>query len=114
MNLRSFKGISKFKTWLFRIAYNEYYNYYRKMHEERLSDERPIEESSNPVAETDAKMDVMTCMKELSDSERVVVTLFYLEDQPLKKISEITGFPEGTIKSHLSRAKNKMARALNQ
>ena len=29
-NIRSFKGLSKFKTWLLRIAYNEFYSYVRK------------------------------------------------------------------------------------
>ena len=33
-NIRSFKGLSKFKTWMLRNAYNEFYSDTRKMREE--------------------------------------------------------------------------------
>ncbi len=116
LNIRSFKGLSKFKTWLFRIAYNEYYSHLRKLKE------TPAEEQGNiPDIETvdnhnaiDAKMDVREALKQLSENERIVIILFYLEDQPLKKIGEITGMPEGTIKSHLSRGKDKLGRILKK
>lgn len=32
-----------------------------------------------------------------------------MEDKPIKDIVAITSLPEGTVKSHLSRAKNKLA-----
>lgn len=34
LSIRGFKGLSKFKTWLYRIAYNEYYDWARKRKEE--------------------------------------------------------------------------------
>ena len=39
LGIRSFKGISRLRTWLYRIAYNEYYSWLRKRHEERLDDD---------------------------------------------------------------------------
>ncbi len=36
MSIRSFQGLSRFKTWLFRIAINEYYAYVRKRREQRM------------------------------------------------------------------------------
>lgn len=113
MNLRSFKGISKFKTWLYRIGYNEFYDWKRKRHEQHGDFEPPPDELSHPVDSTDAKMDVWSSMRVLSEIERTVIILFYIDDQPLKKITEITQLPEGTVKSHLSRAKSKMAGVLN-
>ena len=53
-------------------------------------------------------------MRVLSDTERTLVTLFYIQDYPLKKIMEITGLPEGTVKSYLSRAKAKLARVMKR
>ena len=50
----------------------------------------------------------------LRDIERTCITLFYLEDQSIDKIASITGCPTGTVKSHLSRAKEKMATYLKQ
>jgi len=112
-NIRSFKGLSKFKTWLLRIAYNEFYSYMRKTREEReeegcnVPDELTRDEESN-----DARMDVYTAMRVLTEAERTVITLFFIQDMPIKKIEEITGMPEGTIKSHISRGKSKMAQVL--
>ena len=113
VSLRSFKGIARFKTWLYRIACNEFYNYQRRRREEAYGDEGiPIEGDTVSLAASDAHMDVETCLKALNENERAVVLLFYLEDQPIKKIVEITGLPDGTVKSYLSRAKQKMAQVM--
>lgn len=115
LGIRSFKGLSRLRTWLYRIAYNEYYSWLRKRHEERLDDDNGINDTAEaPTSEELAgtKIDVQTAMQSLSRQQRAVVTLFYIEDLPIKKISEITGIPTGTVKSHLSRAKVKLAQLL--
>ncbi len=114
MSLRSFKGIARFKTWLYRIAYNEFYSYQRRIREVSVDDDGVpiVEECVTPISATDAHLDIEMCLKSLNENERTVVLLFYLEDQPIKKISEITGMPDGTIKSHISRAKQKMTKIL--
>lgn len=50
----------------------------------------------------------------MKEMERTCITLFYMEDQSIEKIAGITGCPAGTVKSHLSRAKDKMASYLKQ
>lgn len=112
-SIRSFQGLSRFKTWLYRIACNEFYTYMRK-HKEGFGDagETPSEELSFSHHATEARIDVQTCLKALTRTERTIVLLFYLEDQPIKKIAEITSLPQGTIKSYLSRARVKMAKVL--
>ena len=114
LNIRGFKGLSRFKTWLFRIAYNEYYSHLRKLHEVPADEQwnLPDTETIDNFSGIDAGIDVRKALKQLSENERIVIILFYLEDQPLKKIKEITGMPEGTIKSHLSRGKEKLGRIL--
>ncbi|MCQ2290762.1 MAG: sigma-70 family RNA polymerase sigma factor, partial [Muribaculaceae bacterium] len=57
---------------------------------------------------TEAQMGVQSAMRALNPVERTVITLFYIDDLPLKKIVSITGLPEGTVKSNLHRAKEKM------
>ena len=112
-NIRSFKGLSKFKTWMLRIAYNEFYSYTRKMHEEREEEGYNVpDELSRDEEANEAKMDVYTAMRTLSETERTVITLFFIQDLSIKKIEEITGLAEGTIKSHISRGKAKMAKVL--
>ena len=116
--IRSFKGMSQFSTWLYRIAYNEFYSYTRKRQEERLETTDKSMTADNQLGSyedsTNSRLDINTAMKTLNETERTVVTLYYLQDIPVKKITEITGLPEGTIKSHLSRARTKMAQVLKQ
>ena len=48
----------------------------------------------------------MQKIEELPVQYRTVLTLFHLEEFSYREIEEITGMPEGTIKSYLSRARN--------
>lgn len=105
--IRGFRGLSKFRTWLYRIAYNEFYSWMRSRKElptESLPDQ-PV--SSTATAETE--MDIGKALGMLSEAERTATVLFYMEDRPIKEVAKITGWPEGTVKSHLHRAKLKLA-----
>ena len=112
LGLRSWQGVARFKTWLFRIAMNEYYGYLRRNREilpDDPPDSIPVDERVDTAGATEARLYVERCLSVLSANERAAVLLFYLEDKPLKEISRILDMPEGTVKSHLSRAKVKMA-----
>lgn len=112
VNLRSFKGIAAFSTWLYRIGYNEFYSHSRRAREEHLTQDTPVEAimGTNDVAGAlDASLTVREAMSRLSDTERAAVTLFYIEDKPLKQVARIMSLPEGTVKSHLHRAKSRMS-----
>lgn len=123
MNVRSFRGLSKFSTWLYSIAYKEFLIWSRKHKEDRMDEVVDVPDdyydatgtaSYNGADGVEAKMDLNSCMRLLSEQERTVVTLFYIQDYPIKKITDITGMPSGTIKSHISRAKGKLARMLDR
>lgn len=116
--IRSFKGLSGFRTWLFRIAINEFVSYRRKTqisvgYGSNVSDDS-YDSPARPHDATDARLDVASAIGILSDTERMVTLLFYLEDMPLKQICKITGLPEGTVKSHLSRSRKKMQEFLKR
>ena len=115
IELRSFRGMSRFSTWLFRIGYNEFYSYMRSRHETSDIDSitsQPIGDDS--FSATEASHDVKVAMASLSEIERTVVTLFYIDDLPLKNIAVITGLNQNTLRSYLHRAKEKMAKTLNK
>ena len=109
--IRSFQGISRFKTWLYRIGYNEYLSYRRSQHS-TIEENFYNVEIYNPSSTTDTRLTIEQCLVQLSEAERTVVMLFYLEDMPIKKIVEITGMPTGSVKSHLHRAKFRMKQFL--
>lgn len=112
LSLRSFKGIAGFKTWLFKIAHNEYISYMRRHHEDMtgLCQVNPATESD--TISTEISIDLQSAISMLSPKERSIVLLFYLEDLPVKKVVEITGMPEGTVKVYLSRAREKLSQFL--
>lgn len=114
-NIASFKNLSSFPTWLYRIAYNVFYDYIRNRKETTGLDACETD-AANATRQVNVgtKMDVYQSLKTLKEMERTCITLFYMEDISIEKIAGITGCPAGTVKSHLSRAKEKLATYLKQ
>ena len=114
-NLASFRNLSSFSTWLYRIAYNVFYDYLRTRKEtDSLETLRVDAQYSTQQNDIGRHMDIYRALNMLKETERTCITLFYMEDQSIEKIADIPGYPTGTVKSHLSRAKEKMATYLKQ
>lgn len=114
LNIDKFHGTSSFSTWLYRIAYNVFYDYLRS-HKMTEDMETPSVSAKNSEAtDSNLKMDLQHAMALLSGNERSCVVLQLMEGQSIDKISDITGMAEGTVKSHLSRGKQKLATYLKQ
>ena len=114
-NIASFKNLSSFSTWLYRIAYNIFYDYIRSRKETNDLDAREVDAISSVEQDNlGQKVDVYQSLKTLKEIERTCITLFYMADVSIEKIAGITGCPVGTVKSHLSRGKEKLANYLNK
>jgi len=57
---------------------------------------------------------VQLAMKDLPDEQRIVLSLFYLEEYSLKEISKIMNIPIGTVKSRLFNSREKLKNLLNK
>lgn len=113
--IASFRNLSSFSTWLYRIAYNVFYDYLRTRKEtDDLDTHRVDAQHCTQQADVGQQMDIYRALATLKEMERTCITLFYLEDQSIEKIAGITGCPAGTVKSHLSRGKEKLAAYLKQ
>ena len=114
LNVRNFKGLSSFATWLYRIAYNEFYSHVRSRHpENRLEEDLPTEDLTDRSAEgVEASLTVKEALQTLGETERAIITLFFVEDLPVKKIATIVGMNENTVKSHLRRGKESLRRVI--
>lgn len=110
LNLQSFKGTAGFSTWLFRVAYNVYYDYFRSSKSNQEVDYTEVDRNVvGEDAHSDSQMDIYESLKVLKPDERTAVLLFYMEDHPVEKIAKIMNCPTGTVKSHLSRSRDKLA-----
>ncbi|MGL4851686.1 MAG: RNA polymerase sigma factor [Phocaeicola sp.] len=112
-HLSSFKNLSSFSTWLYRIAYNTFYDYIRSQKETMGLESWEVDmHHQTEQKNIGHKMDLYKGLATLKEGERTCITLFYMEDLPIDKIVTITGIPSGTVKSHLSRGKEKLAHFL--
>jgi RNA polymerase sigma-70 factor (ECF subfamily) len=120
VNITKFRGLSSFSTWLFRIAYNVHYDYRRKQSAELATTidgeqaGRTAANSQSYTLNSSLKMDLYKALSLLKDEERTCITLQLIDGQPIDKISDITGIPQNTVKSHLKRGKEKLASYLKE
>ena len=109
LNINTFRATAKFSTWLYRIAYNTFYDYSRAR--KTFVDVETVRD--HIIADTpdnDFCMDFAQALKMLKEDERTAMLLFFMEDQTIDEISKIMNCPAGTIKSHLHRGKEKLAK----
>lgn len=111
-SLSSFRGEASFSTWLHSIAYRIFIRHVKSS--QRLTfvgdEQMPDAMVVQPTDMSDVLLEQM--MKHLSLNERLIMTLCFSAGMSHSEISEVTGAPLGTIKSHINRAKKKLARLL--
>lgn len=73
--------------------------------------ERPAATAQEPSVQAVAVADALA---ELPAQQRTVATLFYLLDQPIDVIAQSLDVAEGTVKTHLHRARTSLALALGE
>lgn len=113
LKLSSFKGTSKFSTWLYRIGYNEFYDAVRSKKINisfDASDEFAIVPEESMVTHTsiDMRMDLKEALKLLKEKEKTAILLFYMEGCTHGQVAEIMNCPIGTVKSYILRGKSKL------
>ena len=120
-NLKSFKGESKFSTWLYRIVINESFKTARK--EKRIVSETcfvsGLDYQENPVIfdelkESEQKYYINECLNRLPANESLVLRLFYLAENSINEICEMTGWSESNVKVHLHRGRKNMQELLQR
>ncbi len=126
-NWEGFRGESSAMTWLMRIAINLQKDHWRNRRiqfwRQTRTNSVDLDEASEwlPSGERSAEQQMLAreqvahvwqAVKGLSERQRTVFLLRYVEEQELKEIAEATGLSEGTVKAHLSRALERVRREL--
>ena len=115
LNIVAFKGISGFSTWLYRIAYNVFYDSVRAQKHYADLDEHVIDYQHQTQNDFSAeKLDIYKAIKQLRREEQTAVLLFYMEDRTQNEIARIMNCPLGTVKTYLLKGKEKLRVYLTQ
>ena len=110
-NITSFRGMASFKTWLMRIAYNVFYDYTRS---HRATEDVDVVPQRSGGENSSLQMDIYAALALLKPDERTCITLQLIDGYDITGIAKITQLKEGTVKSHLSRGKEKLANYLRK
>ena len=105
--LHTFKQQSRFSTWLYSIAYRLAIKKLKNpmFSAELLSFDKADEADSEEIYSTEA---LMKGLQLLNTQQRMLLELFYYQDQSIRDISAITGQREGNIKVLLHRSRMKL------
>jgi RNA polymerase sigma-70 factor (ECF subfamily) len=105
-----FDGQSAYRTWLHRILVNASINALRsRSRRGRLN--CPVWEPENPAEVAEAhehQAQFLHALGMLSPQHQLVVTLRDIRGYSYPRIAQLTGLPEGTVKSALNRARTRL------
>jgi len=112
--LSGFRGEAAFSTWLYRLAFNRCIRYMKKARGPapmtalaEVEDRASTPSGDNP--EHRARLAAIhRAAAALPDKQRVCFHLYFVEGWDLHRIAQTLDMREGTVKSHLNRAKIKI------
>ena len=107
-HIKSFKGSSELKTWIYRIAYNEALQFLKSKKEFiELDVVEPYlgEPDTYDVDSESARVLVQKSIDTLSPLDKSIILFYYYDDLKIREIADIMKINENTIKTRLSRAK---------
>jgi len=112
--LRTFRGAARFSTWLFGIAFNEFRSACRVRKELAWDNADTVAGFEEPVAarHTHLCLDLAEALKVLTPSERAAVILCCQNGLSHHEAAHILDCPLGTVKTNISRGKEKLRRRL--
>lgn len=121
--LSSYEQKSKFSTWLYTVTYRTAIDTARKKQllthsidgetyflQLENTEDNPLEE----VQQSDIQHQIQLAINRLRPDDAALITLFYLNEKPIKEISRITGLTETNIKTKLHRIREVLREYLNE
>jgi RNA polymerase sigma-70 factor (ECF subfamily) len=122
-NLGDFKFESKLSTWIAKIAYNTCISYLEKKRIPLFDDLSSEGKSLESISDSSIRPDELAEGREISSllraeikrmpvHYRTILTLYHLDQMSYNQIGQTMGWPEGTVKSYLFRARRLLKQRL--
>ena len=108
LSLAGYRDEGKFRSWLFKIAYNTFLN-----HKASCRMMESIDEARTLIGGTEADssfehQDLYLALRTLPPKERSAITLYYMNGYSIKEIATITDASQDAVKQQLSRGRDKL------
>lgn len=122
VKLASFKGKSKFSTWLYSFTYNFCVNYVNRNKQRKMSDNSISMEKAEYNLTEDIPDDsiyelkankLSKAMELISVEDKSILLLKYQDSSSIKELSEVLEIGESAVKMRLKRAKAKLLEIYN-
>lgn len=119
-SLSGFDKKSSFRTWIYAIARRKIFDYYRKSYRSMDNCREEISELGDELYSYDAieqladTVTVQDAVNSLSDEEKELVYLVFSAQLTYREVKELTGLPEGTIKSKMFGIRKKLKNVLKE
>ncbi|MCT2581687.1 RNA polymerase sigma factor [Actinophytocola gossypii] len=116
--LGSFRDGAPFRPWLLRIVANETSNLHRSARRRRTLELRLAERDVDPVepeheaVAADARAALVAAVNAMPYRDRQVLACRYFLDLSEAETAQVLAWPRGSVKSRLSRALDRLRRAL--
>ena len=119
----SFRGETKFTTWLYRLVTNVGLDLLRRrgrskeatLDEDATFDVPDLDPLVDPATLTDraeTAVKVRSALNELPAAYRLALTLYYFQELKYEEIAGVLGLPLNTVKAHIRRGKIALAQRL--
>lgn len=116
-SLGTYRGDSKFSSWLYSIAYRKALDRVRKQKRNKELElieeitERQLDEVENALGFLEAqerRQMINNCILKLPEQDAALITFYYFEEMSVKEIAKITELSEDNIKIKLFRSRKKL------
>jgi RNA polymerase sigma-70 factor (ECF subfamily) len=121
-SLAGFNKKSMFSTWLSRIAYNSAVSEYRKKKNKiHLGDDKLMNQLATNMADENDSYEketlltqLETAVGQLEPEDNALITFYYMQQQSVDEISQITGLSVPNVKTRLFRIRKKLQEKILQ
>lgn len=105
VHIDKYQHEGKFLSWLFKIAYQQFVNAYRKQKNFKYSDAEQDSAAIDVEPQLIAERTVKSLLVYLKPQERALILLHYSNGLSHQEIAEVMDLPLGTVKSLIRRSK---------